>query len=146
FVDAESARAARAKLRRDGVFLTDLDERSAAPDVETKTERKGISFDFSRFRRIAPLDLALATRPLATLVGAGVPLVRALSARPEQVESARLKGVVGQIRDRVNEGATLADAMAQSGVFSDLYVGMVRAGEAGGAPRQGAVGSRRGHR
>src|SRR5678815_5498359 len=41
-----------------------------------------------------------------------------------------------RIRDRVNEGATLADAMAQSGVFTDLYVGMVRAGEAGGALEQ----------
>ena len=137
FVDAESARAARSKLRRDGVFLTDLSESSAAPAAETaSSERKGLSFDLSRFRRIAPLDLALATRQLATLVGAGVPLVQALSALTEQVEGARLKGVIGQIRDRVNEGATLADAMAQSGVFSDLYVGMVRAGEAGGALEQ----------
>jgi len=136
FVDAESARAARGKLRRDGVILTDLSESQAAPDPGAETKRRDLSFDLSRFRRIAPLDLALATRQLATLVGAGVPLVQALSALTEQVEGARLKGVVGQIRDRVNEGATLADAMAQSGVFSDLYVGMVRAGEAGGALEQ----------
>jgi general secretion pathway protein F len=81
FVDAESARAARGKLRRDGVFLTDLSESSAAPDAPARaTERKGVSFDLTRFRRVAPLDLALATRQLATLVGAGVPLVQALSA------------------------------------------------------------------
>ena len=138
FVDAESARAARSKLRRDGVFLTDLSESSSTTpsSAETPVARRAISFDLSRFRRIAPLDLALATRQLATLVGAGVPLVQALSALTEQVEGLRLKGVIGTIRDRVNEGATLGDAMAQSGVFTDLYVGMVRAGEAGGALEQ----------
>lgn len=137
FVDAESARAARAKLRRDGVFLTDLSE-SAASTAPAATGRPsaGASFSLARFRRISSLDLALATRQLATLIGAGVPLVQGLSALAEQVESVRLKGVVGQIRDRVNEGATLADAMAQAGPFSDLYIGMVRAGEAGGALEQ----------
>ena len=40
---------------------------------------------------------------------------------------------MSQVRERVNEGAALADAMAATGIFPDLYVGMVRAGEAGGA-------------
>ena len=133
FVDAESARAARVKLKRDGVFLTDLAENrvESAP-----TKQRRVSLSFSRFRRISMLDLALATRQLSTLVGAGVPLVQSLSALAEQVESPRLKGVIGQVRDRVNEGSSLADAMAQAGPFSDLYVGMVRAGEAGGALEQ----------
>lgn len=138
FVDAESARAARAKLRREGVFLTDLSESASAapPAAGGAAKSSGASFSLANLRRISPLDLALATRQLATLIGAGVPLVQGLSALAEQVENARLKGVIGQIRDRVNEGATLADAMAQSGVFSDLYIGMVRAGEAGGALEQ----------
>lgn len=137
FVDAENARAARLKLKRDGVFLTDLSESAGKPIAEAPPgASRSISFDLSRFRRVAPLDLALATRQLATLIGAGVPLVQALSALTEQVEGVRLKSVIGQIRDRVNEGATLADAMAQAGPFSDLYVGMVRAGEAGGALEQ----------
>ncbi|MEB2345651.1 MAG: type II secretion system inner membrane protein GspF [Deltaproteobacteria bacterium] len=140
FVDAESARAARAKLKRDGVFLTELAE-SAAPaaaaDASTPAgARPGVSFSLARLRRISALDLALATRQLSTLVGAGVPLVQALSALTEQVENMRLKGVIARVRDRVNEGSTLADAMAQAGPFEDLYVGMVRAGEAGGALEQ----------
>jgi general secretion pathway protein F len=134
FVDAESARAAKTKLRRDGVILTELAE-SAAP-ATTPHEQRRVSFSLASLRRISPLDLALATRQLSTLVGAGVPLVQALSALAEQVEGARLKGVIGRIRDRVNEGVTLADAMAQAGPFSDLYIGMVRAGEAGGALEQ----------
>jgi general secretion pathway protein F len=132
FVDAESARAARSRLRGDGVILTELAE-SAAP---YSRERPRFTIQLPSLRRIGSLDLALATRQLSTLVGAGVPLVQALSALTEQVESARLKGVVGHVRDRVNEGASLAEALAQSGPFSDLYVGMVRAGEEGGALEQ----------
>ena len=137
FVDADSARAARVKLKRDGVFLTELAE-SAGPASAIAREHAGpgVSFSLARLRRISALDLALATRQLSTLVGAGVPLVQALSALTEQVENARLKGVIARVRDRVNEGSTLADAMAQAGPFEDLYIGMVRAGEAGGALEQ----------
>jgi general secretion pathway protein F len=136
FVDADSARAARGKLRRDGVFLTELAESGeAAAAREERTPAAG-AFSLALLRRVSILDLALATRQLSTLIGAGVPLVQALSALAEQVEGARLKGVVGLVRDRVNQGASLGDAMAQAGPFSDLYVGMVRAGEAGGALEQ----------
>ncbi len=129
FVDADSDRSARSRLRRDGIFLTDLSE-SAASDAANEGSPR---FSMPSLRRIGATDLALATRQLATLVGAGIPLVEALSALAEQVENSRLKGVIGRVRDRVNEGASLADAMAASGTFSELYVGLIRAGEAGGA-------------
>jgi general secretion pathway protein F len=138
FVDAENQRAARAKLRRDGVFPTDLSEsasRTAPRGGEKKGEKKE-RFSLSLRRGVSTLDLALATRQLATLIGAGIPLVEALGALTEQVESARLKSVLGAARDRVNEGASLADAFAASGIFGDLFVSMVRAGEAGGALEQ----------
>ena len=131
FVDADSARAARVQLRRDGVFPTELREggqRSAAAGEEE-----------SRFELHLPSlgvpmgEQAVATRQLATLVGAGVPLVGALAAVSEQTEHKKLKAEFGRVRDRVNEGASLADALGQGNVFSDLYVSMVRAGEAGGA-------------
>jgi general secretion pathway protein F len=140
FVDAENQRAARAKLRKDGVFLTDLAESSGAR-ARGRGERKDAApsrwqVQFSFLRRVSTMELSLATRQLATLVGAGIPLVEALGALTEQVESTRLKGVIGAVRDRVNEGASLADAMGASGVFGDLFVSMVRAGEAGGALEQ----------
>lgn len=132
FVDAENPRAARTKLRREGIFPTGLVE-----DVGAATAaRRERTLRLPRWQRISSLDLALATRQLATLIGAGVPLVSALGALTEQVENARLKSVVGRVRDRVNEGSSLADALGQAGPFSDLYVGMVRAGEAGGALEQ----------
>jgi len=131
-LDAESPRTARARLRRDGIFLTELAEGGEVAARSAAKSRFAISL--SSFSRVSALDLALATRQLATLVGAGIPLVSALRALTDQVESTRLKNVLGQVRDRVNEGAALADAMAAGGgVFPDLYVGMVRAGEAGGA-------------
>jgi len=131
-LDAESPRTARARLRRDGIFLTELAE---GGEVAARSASKGrIAISLPSFSRVSALDLALATRQLATLVGAGIPLVSALRALTDQAENARLKTVLGQVRDRVNEGAALADAMgASGGVFPDLYVGMVRAGEAGGA-------------
>jgi general secretion pathway protein F len=132
FVDADTPRTARSKLRRDGVFLTELAEEAR----EAARGERPARLPALTLRRISPLDLALTTRQLATLISAGIPLVSALGALTEQVEGKRLKGVLGGVRDRVNEGASLADALAQAGPFSDLFVGMVRAGETGGALEQ----------
>ena len=134
FVDADSDRSARQKLRREGLYLTELVESTGS--APTKTEESSSRFSFSFTRRIPAGDLAIATRQLATLLGAGIPLVESLGALTEQVEHARLKSVIAKVRDRVNEGATLADALARAGPFSELYVSMVRAGEAGGALEQ----------
>jgi len=129
FVDADSARTARTRLRRDGVFLTELAEEAREDAAAARASR----FPTFTLRRISSLDLALTTRQLSTLIAAGIPLVSALGALTEQAENKRLKGVLGGVRDRVNEGASLAEALAQAGPFPDLFVGMVRAGEAGGA-------------
>jgi general secretion pathway protein F len=134
FVDADSDRSARQKLRREGIYLTELalsEGASPAPSEAGRTR-----FSLAWLRPIPGSDLAIATRQLATLLGAGIPLVESLGALTEQVEHARLKSVIGQVRDRVNEGATLADALARAGPFSELFVSMVRAGETGGALEQ----------
>lgn len=128
-IDAESARAARAKLRRSGVFPTEVNESRG----EEKTTRASRSLG-RMFERVGPQDLAIMTRQLSTLVSAGLPLVECLSALIDQVETERLKRMLTEIRQGVNEGSSLADAMAQHPkVFSDLFVNMVRAGEASGA-------------
>jgi general secretion pathway protein F len=134
FVDAESDRSARAKLRRDGVFLTELAVTAGAGTRRQDTAPSRFSFEF--MRRVGGTDLAIATRQLATLIGAGIPLVGALGALSEQVENTRLKSAISQVRDRVNEGASLGDALSQISIFGDLYVSMVRAGETGGALEQ----------
>src|SRR5207237_770134 len=84
--------------------------------------------------RVSSQDLAIATRQLATLIGAGITLPESLTALVEQIEHPRLKKVMGAVKQRVNEGASLADALADHPrVFSTLYVNMIRAGESSGA-------------
>ncbi len=129
-VDADSQRTARAMLRREGVFATEFQE-------EIAQERPLLKREFT-FRglltRIKVQDVAIVTRQLATLLGAGLPLVEALTATIEQADILPMKRILSQVRDRVNEGSTLADALAQhTKAFSELYVNMVRAGEASGA-------------
>jgi general secretion pathway protein F len=130
FLDADSARLARSRLRRDGVVLTEITEQSATTVV---TATSGRRFELPSFQRIAPLDLALVTRQAATLIGAGLPLVQGLQALTEQAESPKLKSILGKVRDQVNQGTSFADALQQTKSFPELYVSMVRAGEAGGA-------------
>ena len=77
-----------------------------------------------------PAELALLTRQLSALLGAGVQLVDALSALADQSTRAATKRMLSQVRERVREGSSLADALTNHrDVFSDLYIGMVRAGE-----------------
>ena len=131
YVDAENARAARLQLRGHGVYPTELRE-GAGDAVASAVERSRFEIRLPQLG-VSLTDQAVATRQLATLVGAGVPLITALGAVSEQSENTRLKSEFGRVRDRLNEGASLADAMGSGSVFSDLYVSMVRAGEAGGA-------------
>jgi general secretion pathway protein F len=133
-VDAESIKGARARLRRDGIFPTEIAEGRSekAPQSDSKSSR----FRLRLPQRVSAFDLALATRQAATLLGAGIPLVDSLRALTDQVENPRLKAVYGQVRERVNQGASFADALGASKIFPDLYVSMVRAGEAGGALEQ----------
>ncbi len=133
-LDADSPRSARAKLRRDGITPIEL----VAGGNITRPGASGsrLADRLPSLQRVSPLDLALATRQAATLLGAGIPLVQGLAALSDQAENPRLKAVLSQVRDRVNEGASFADALSASSVFPDLYVSMVRAGEAGGALEQ----------
>ncbi len=78
--------------------------------------------------------LVAFTRQLAVLLGSGIPLDHALTVAGEVADDAALREVVAAVHRSVQEGAGLADALARHPkVFSDLYVSMVRAGEAGGA-------------
>lgn len=84
-------------------------------------------------RRVTRKDLVLFTRELATLLQAGLPLDRAFTILVELSPHGALRTLVESLRERVRGGATLADALADHPeVFPNDYVGMVRAGEAGG--------------
>jgi general secretion pathway protein F len=131
-ITAESAKAARSRMRKDGIFLTDLSESNEGAVVRP-TGESASRFDLSLLRRIPAMERSIATRQLATLVGAGVPLIEALGALVQQIEHQRLRAVMSDVRERVNEGGSLADALQNTGQFDTLYVSMIRAGEASGA-------------
>ncbi len=78
-------------------------------------------------------DLVLFTRQLSTMVSAGVPLLRSLNTMYTQVENPTLKEIIGDLIHDVEGGVSLADAMGKHpDVFSDIFVNMIRAGEAAG--------------
>lgn len=78
-------------------------------------------------------DLVLFTRQLSTMVSAGVPLLRSLNTMYSQVENPTLKEIIGDLMHDVEAGTSLADAMEKHpDVFSDIFVNMIRAGEAAG--------------
>jgi general secretion pathway protein F len=128
--EAESPKALRTVLRRDGVYLTEV-----LGEAQVKAQQaREVNVKRWVIGRVSAEDLAVATRQLAVLVGAGIPLVESLTALVEQVEHERLKRVLSDVKQRVNEGASLADAMAaHPKVFTALFVNMIRAGESSGA-------------
>jgi len=89
---------------------------------------------FSRRQAINQTQVLQFTQQLATLLGAGQPLDRALQILLELPESDKAKRIIERVRDHVRGGGALSDALeAEPGVFSRLYVNMVRAGEVGGS-------------
>jgi general secretion pathway protein F len=128
-IDASSIREAKLKLRTQGVFVSTIAEES--PGLAHPLKDISLRGFLGRVRME---DLTVATRQLSTLVGASIPLVDALGALYEQTDSPAMKKTIAQVRDSVNEGLAFADALAQhKRVFPDLYVNMIRSGEASGA-------------
>ena len=85
------------------------------------------------FRRVRPDELLFFTRQLTTIIRAGIPITTGLSILAEQAKNPTLSSAVQEILDRVKEGDPLSDALARHPkIFSDIYIHMVRAGEASG--------------
>jgi len=134
-IDADTAKLARMRLRKQGLFPTDLTQQAGKA---TRGKGLNVEIDFARyFQFVTSRDVALMTTQLATLVGAHIPMSEALGALVDQTEKPKLKVTLSKIRERVNEGATLADALADHPkIFDELFINMVRAGERSGALSQ----------
>jgi len=125
--DADNPREARLKLRRDGLLVTDIAE------VESLTRKKKSAWAIRRQRKATSRELPQVTRQLATLLKSGIPLNDALKALVEQIETRQLEAVFRNVREKINQGSSFAEAIEQHpGVFPPLYVSMVRSGEAAG--------------
>jgi general secretion pathway protein F len=125
-IDADTIREARALLKNNGLYPRELTSAEEAPGNRTLKL-------FSR-SRVGLTELSLMTRRLSTLVGSAVPIFEAITTLYDQEEQGELKKVLGRVRDRLAEGATLAKALAaEPYVFGESYTSMVAAGEASGA-------------
>ena len=141
-IDADSPREARQRLRRENILVKDLKQKGGARGKAARRPGGKTSFrDKLASLRSTPSgpkgrDLELVgaiTRQLGTLLSAGIPLTDSLKAIIDQSESRRIETKFRQIRESVTQGASLGDALAEHpDLFGDLYVNMVRAGEATG--------------
>jgi general secretion pathway protein F len=128
-IDADGLQAARQKLRSAGKFPVSV---RAAAETQPKKRRRGLSFK-ARFSRVKASEVAITTRQLATLIGAGFPLVSAIEAMLPQTKSHGLKRTLAGIKDSIVEGNSFAHALSMyPQAFPPIYVNMVRAGESSG--------------
>ena len=145
-VEATTTNEAIGELRRAGYFPTHVYEEGAAATAQPKArrqkkakkpraERKAGGMNIVLFQRktVKPKVLMIFTRQLATLIDAGLPLLRGLNVLAKQEKDSVLKNTINKLADSVQGGSTFSEGLAQHPrIFNDLYVNMVKAGELGG--------------
>src|SRR6476660_992044 len=120
---ADNREALSQILRREQVTLTSVKEKGREIGIPKLSGR----------RKVKSKDLAIFTRQFSVMIDAGLPLVQCLDILAQQQQNKYFQQVLGQIRQDVEEGSTLAASMARHNkVFDQLYSNMVEAGETGG--------------
>jgi len=123
-VDAESKAQVSEQLRERGLIVLDVSEKSEALRLESL---------LARFRGIKTRDLSVFARQFSTLVASGMPMLRSLYTLEDQTEDERLKDAIAGVRNDVEAGSSLADAMERRPqIFDTLFRAMVRSGESSG--------------
>lgn len=112
---------------REEVIVALRRQRITAVRVDEKKAKKAGG------QRVTDKDKVVFTRQFATMFTAGIPIVQGLDILAKQIDNKSLGAIIGQIKNDVETGITLADAMKKHPkIFDDLYVNLVAAGEAGG--------------
>lgn len=125
-LDSENLRAARLKLKKDGIFVIDIKDKKKSADGAKKSGPR-------KTKNVPVKDLSLMTRQLATLIKANIPLVDALTAVAEQVENPTLSEAIADCKNMVNEGQPLHKSLAKyPQIFNTIFVSMTEAGEMSG--------------
>src|SRR5579884_2128579 len=121
-VDAVSKQAVADQLKERGLVVL---------DIASKYRSRELNIEL--FARVKPTELAVATRQLSTMVSSGVTILRAVHVLETQTKSKLLQTTLAAVRQDVEAGLMFSAALERHPkVFSELYVAMVRAGEAGG--------------
>jgi len=123
-VNADSARAARADLRAQGLVPISVEAIATQIDAAGQTKRRAFG------DHLSTVELALFTRQLSSLLEASLPLEQAFSALLEQAERTYVRDLIASIRSEVMGGASLSDALARyPRDFADIYRALVASGE-----------------
>lgn len=102
--------------------------------VVTSVSKKASQINIKIGTGIKKIDISRFTRQFATMISAGLPMVQCLEILGVQMESPEFKKIINEVRESVQSGSTLSEAMSRhKKAFDDLYVNMVEAGEVGGA-------------
>lgn len=125
-IEGDTPRDARNKLRVASYHVTDLKE--VKPEEMNKK-----SIQIPLFKGNLLLEVTSFTRQFSTLLKAGIPLDEALQALIRQTTHSQMQAILRDVRERVRQGDSIGDAFAaHPSAFSDLYINMVKAGEASG--------------
>ena len=120
-VDASSISEAKAKLRKSGI-------------LSPKVSKQGVELFSNKSKPIKPVDIAFFTRQMATMLKSGVPLLQGLDITAGGIEKDKLKEIIYQVKNDVNNGTDLSSALEKYPEhFDDLYCNLVHAGEQSGA-------------
>ena len=126
-IEAENERVLRAKLREMNYYVTGITQKSSS------VMNADLGAVLSKFKGVSEQALVVFARQFATMINAGLAMVRCLDVLGVQTEDAQLKPIIVAIRREVEGGSTLAAALGKfPKVFSPLFINMVRAGELGG--------------
>jgi len=133
-VDAENVKVARLKLRKEGVYPTEVVEQNQPSVRPQEKGRSTTARTTGKSSVLSATDLSLLTRQFATLLVAGLPLVDALGVLVDQAQKKPIKALLAAIREQIRGGKALSVVLeSYEKDFSSIYVHMVRAGEASGA-------------
>ncbi len=131
-IEAATDEQARQKLMAKGLMVTTLAANAGASKAAA-TAAAPAKAGFSFGAKVTQNDVTIMTRQLATLIIAGLPLLRALELITKQERNPAFKAILGNIAESVSQGNNLSEALqAHPKVFDKLFVNMIRAGEAGG--------------
>ncbi len=131
-IDAESAAAAKSKLRQKNIFPVFFHKIESEPNVDTKkTEPLFGKLPF--FSKVRSSELSMVTRQLSTLLSSNFPLVKAIGVLIPQTKSKNMQKILSKVKDAIEEGNSFAKALAiYPNLFSPVFINMVNAGEASG--------------
>ena len=131
-IDADNAKMARAQLKRQSIFATEVKEQKSGQ----VTQGKGLSFEIDIkkvFQSVSVSELSEFTSQLETLFRTNVDIAEALQILGEQTDNEMLRLALAEIRDEVRQGKSLSAAMrAHPKIFNELYVSLVEVGQEAG--------------